>query len=397
MSRSKVSSLLIETRSEQVSSGRASIPRARSRSRAPTFPGKSRRRSSSSSAASAPIVVDARGSEPSLGARPDARELADVERREERGLASRGGRRSGRPACAGRWRSWRRPCGRDPSEHVRLVAPRTEVCTASATARASPKSGRPRRGRGSPRPSRCARRSARPRARRSRPPASTRSRGRAAAGRRRREGTGAAPPRSSLRSGSRTCGPRSSPSRRLRVRADRRRRRAASRAGRALQLLDGGEEGVQIEVPENDHAGTVRREGVADLRAGRSVQATEFRSIRPGVPVAPIAKPVVQPVVAVLPELVRPRHEAEAAPVGRQGDLSARMSRSISRNRSSSSRVIRSPRSGSKPTRRAGRRVDGSGNTPPTPPCRRARRRPPPAPGDPAEASGRERPARVLR
>ena len=51
----------------------------------------------------------------------------------------------------------------------------------------------------------------------------------------------------------------------------------------ALQLLDGGEEGVQIEVPENDHAGTVLR-GVADLtRAGRSVQGPS-RSISQASP-----------------------------------------------------------------------------------------------------------------
>ena len=60
------------------------MPRARSRSRRPTFPGSSRRRSASSRAASCPIVSSpaARSRCSDLG--PDAGELAHVERREKR-------------------------------------------------------------------------------------------------------------------------------------------------------------------------------------------------------------------------------------------------------------------------------------------------------------------------
>ena len=88
MSRSKVSSVEMETRSTWVSSPRSSIPRARSRSSAPTLPGSSRSSAASSSSARAPIVVDARVAQPLLRPGPDPGEQTHVEGRQERGLAA---------------------------------------------------------------------------------------------------------------------------------------------------------------------------------------------------------------------------------------------------------------------------------------------------------------------
>ena len=192
------------------------------------MPGSSARSSSSLEPASAPIVSTpaARSRSSAFGPTPGS-----CARRTARGT------RASRPAGTtvippGLRRSLailRRPSSVEtPSEHVRLVAPRTAVCTASATARARRKSPRPRRRRGSPRRSRCARPSARPRAPSPRRPASTRGRASGAGGRRPRAGSGGEPPRSTSPSGSRTAARRSSPSRRRRARAGRRRRPAAS-------------------------------------------------------------------------------------------------------------------------------------------------------------------------
>ena len=122
--------------------------------------------------------------------------------------------------------------GATPSEHVRLVAPRTAVCTASATTRARGSRARPRRGRGSPRRCRSARPSGRSLGPSTRRAASTRGRASAAAGRRPHAGSGGAPRPRSSPNGSRTVARRSSRSRRRRARAGRRRRPAAARGAR---------------------------------------------------------------------------------------------------------------------------------------------------------------------
>ena len=85
--------------------------------------------------------------------------------------------------------------------------------------------------------------------------ASTGGRARAAAGRRRPPGSVGAPRPRSSRSGCRSGARRSSRSRRRRGSSGRRRRRAAlDRRRRILQLLDRGEERVEIEVREDRHA-----------------------------------------------------------------------------------------------------------------------------------------------
>ena len=89
MSRANVSSWEIEIRSVDSSSGRGSMPRARSRSSRPTLPGRTCRRSASVIAAMSPIVSIPSADEPLLRARPHAREDPDRERREERRLAAR--------------------------------------------------------------------------------------------------------------------------------------------------------------------------------------------------------------------------------------------------------------------------------------------------------------------
>ena len=141
MSRSKVSSVLIEIRSELVSSGRGSMPRARSRRSAPTLPGRSCLSSASVSAASAPIV-----SSPAARSRASERGPIPGRRRTSNGarnVASRPGGTTVSPP------GFRRSLAilattfevATPMAAVRLVAPRTEVCTASASARASLKFG----------------------------------------------------------------------------------------------------------------------------------------------------------------------------------------------------------------------------------------------------------------
>ena len=145
-----------------------------------------------------------------------------------------------------------------PSEHESWVRARTTAWTASASgARIVERRARPRRGRGSPRRSPPARPSARSRGSSTRPRASSRGRASAAGGRTRRGDSGGAPPPPTSRSGSRIRARRSCTSRRRRGRAGRRRRSAAPVAARGvLQLLDGGEERVQVEV-RDDHERSV--------------------------------------------------------------------------------------------------------------------------------------------
>ena len=231
MSRSNVSSVEIEIRSTCVSRPRWSIPRARSRSSAPTLPGSRRRRASSSSAARSPIVAT-----PGCASRSSARGPTPGSRR-----TSNGARKP--PLCPGahdRQPARLAPVGGDLGDDLaggdaeragQGVAPRTAAWTASATRRRRGSPARFRPGRGSPRRARSARPSGRPRAPSARPSASTGGRGCGAAGRTRPPGSGAAPPRSSSPSGSRTAARRSSRSRRPRGRAGRRRRRAACAAG----------------------------------------------------------------------------------------------------------------------------------------------------------------------
>ncbi len=89
MSFGNVSSWLIETRSEDVSRARRSIPRARWRRMPPTLPGRSRRSSSSVSAARAPIVSTPAALNRASERGPMPGQLADVERGQKRSLASR--------------------------------------------------------------------------------------------------------------------------------------------------------------------------------------------------------------------------------------------------------------------------------------------------------------------
>ncbi len=90
MSRSKVSSALTETVSEVSSSGRGSIPRARSRRSGPSFPGSSRRRVSSAQSGQVADRLDRRGAEALLGARADSGKAAHREGSEKHRLAARG-------------------------------------------------------------------------------------------------------------------------------------------------------------------------------------------------------------------------------------------------------------------------------------------------------------------
>ena len=228
------------------------MPRARSRSSRPTFPGRSRRSSASLSAASAPTVsTPAAAAAPRRAARPP--EPAHVERRQERRLAA------GRTTVS--------PPGLRRS--LAILATTFEVATPtrrSGSSRRAPRPARPRRGRaprrslarprrgrGSPRRAPCARRSARPRGRRPRPrrvlavdavPRTDEDRVRAAAKR-----LGAAhrrvdpvPARHVVR-GRDDAAP-------VRVASDDERLRPQLGL---LELLDGGEERVEIEVGD-DHA-----------------------------------------------------------------------------------------------------------------------------------------------
>ena len=231
MSRSKVSSWLIETRStESLERPRVDPARAVAQHR-PDLAGKEPLQRRHRRARRARRSSRCRPGRAALGLRADAGQLAHGERREERGLPAR--RHDGQPAGLARGRSppWPRPCRtrRRASTSGRSRRARPPAPPPATAAGLQEVARRPRRGRGSPRRGRCARRSARPRARHPRPPASTRGRPRAGAGRRPPAGSAAAPRRSSSPSGCRTRAPRSSPWRRLPARAGRRRRRAASR------------------------------------------------------------------------------------------------------------------------------------------------------------------------
>ena len=172
--------------------------------------------------------VDAGTDEPLLGARPDAGQQANRKRLEEMRLAA--GPNDGEPARLA-------PVGRDLGDDLRVRdAERARQARARANdrlhglgerARVVEVAARPRRGRGSPRRSRPARRSAPSRGRVTRPRGSSRGRARSAVARRRRAGSGGAPRRTTSPSGSRSRVPCSSRSRRPRGRADRRRRSAA--------------------------------------------------------------------------------------------------------------------------------------------------------------------------
>ena len=150
------------------------MPRARSRSSTPTLPGRRRLSSASVSAASAPIV-----SSPAARRRASERGPTPGSRRTSNGARNDASRPGGTTVS---------PPGLRRS--LAILATTFDVATPdrSAQARRSPDRGlnrlgerarlaevrrRPRRGRGSPRPCPCARRSARPRGPRSRPPAST--------------------------------------------------------------------------------------------------------------------------------------------------------------------------------------------------------------------------------
>ena len=139
-SRSKVSSTEIEIRSLVVSSRRGSIPCARSRRVCPTCPGSSARRSRSESAASAPIVVT-----PAAASRSSARGPTPGRARTANGARKAASVPAGTTVIPPGLRRSEATLattfvGATPSEHERLVAALTEVCTAAATARAREKS-----------------------------------------------------------------------------------------------------------------------------------------------------------------------------------------------------------------------------------------------------------------
>ena len=96
MSRSNVSSTEIETRFVSSSRSRGSIPSARSRSSGPIVPGSTTRSSASLSAASSPTVFTPAAREPQLGLRADAGQRPHRERRQEARLGP--GRHDGDPA-----------------------------------------------------------------------------------------------------------------------------------------------------------------------------------------------------------------------------------------------------------------------------------------------------------
>ena len=152
-------------RSVTVSSGRGSMPRARSRRRRPTLPGRSRLRSASPRAASAPIV-----SRPAARSRASERGPTPGRRRTSNGARNDASRPGGTTVS---------PPGLRRS--LAIFATTFDVATPIAALRLvapGPTSGppprrpepprtcpRPRPGRGTPRRAPCARRSAPPRAR----------------------------------------------------------------------------------------------------------------------------------------------------------------------------------------------------------------------------------------
>ena len=217
MSRSNVSSTESEIRSTSSSRSRGSIPQARSRSSGPIVPGRTTRSSASASAGEIADRLHAGCSEPLLRLRPDPGQRADRERGEEPRLLARGHDRDparlaairGDLADDLRGRDAERARERGRGAHRRLHRLGDRAC-------AGERRRRPCRDRGSPRRSRPARPAARPRGSRSTPPPSTAGRARGAAGRRRPRGSAEAPRPSSSRSGCRSVGRRSSPSRRPR-------------------------------------------------------------------------------------------------------------------------------------------------------------------------------------
>ena len=231
-SRSKVSSVEIEIRSASSSRSRGSIPRARSRSSRPTWPGRSARSSASESAASSPIRCT-----PARASRSSARGPTPGRSRVGRGARKRASRPGGTTVIPPGLRRSDATLQttldvETPSEHDSDVEPRTAACTASARRpRLGERAPRRSRDRGSPRRARSARRAAQPLGSPTTPPASTGDTARAAAAGTRRRGSVGAPRLRSSPSGSRTAWPRSSRSRRRRGPAGRRRRRGASSGG----------------------------------------------------------------------------------------------------------------------------------------------------------------------
>ena len=112
------------------------MPRARSRSSAPTFPGRSARSRSSSSAASSPTVATLafRSRSSARGPTPGSFRTSSG----ARNAASRpGGTTVSPPGLRRSLATFATTFEVEtPSEHDRLVAPRTAACTASATNRA---------------------------------------------------------------------------------------------------------------------------------------------------------------------------------------------------------------------------------------------------------------------
>ena len=308
--------------------------------------------------------LDACRAQPRLRARADPGERADVERREERRLAS--GRDDGEPAgLAAVARDLRDDLrGRDAERALRLVAPRTEVCTASATARASPNvAARPRRGRGSPRRGPCARPSARPRARPPRPRASTR--GRAVA---RPDENRLRAPAQRLGAAHRRADPEPA-----RVVVGRRDDAAAVRIAaddqRLRAQLGSSSSSTAAKNASRSRCARITGQKLTDRARPcnsllRRVQAVDD----PVVAGSAVADSVVQTVVAVLPELVGLGVEPIAAPMRGTGEflwmggvelgeapvelLATRSARSVSRPRLRSGSRAASPPSRC-PTRRA--------------------------------------------
>ncbi len=140
-SRGKVSSCPIETLATGSSSGRGSMPCARSRSRRPVLPGRSRASSRSGRAASPPIR-----SIPAEARRSSARGPTPGRSRTGKGARKAASRPAGTTVIPpGFFRSLATLATTlqlaTPSEQERLVAPRTAAWTASATTRARRKSG----------------------------------------------------------------------------------------------------------------------------------------------------------------------------------------------------------------------------------------------------------------
>ena len=137
MSRANVSSWEIEIRSVDSSSGRGSMPRARSRSSRPTLPGRTCRRSSSAIAAMSPIVSipsrtsrsSARGPTPGRirigNGREERRLAARADDRQPAGLAPVGG--DLRDHLGGRYAERAREPGACPHDRLHRLGERAGV------------------------------------------------------------------------------------------------------------------------------------------------------------------------------------------------------------------------------------------------------------------------------